>query len=172
MTTSFAKPKDREGSPDPQASLELSPTSFSPKAEIADELLVIEGKDPEKKIKSTSRKHKNESEELRKHRKHKKRKKHKKHRKNIYEVVSTTQEEPVLGSSSILDDQSEHSQESLAPPNSETSTPSPPSDEIEAVPEPTNSNAAVTLNEEDDEVASRDNDNSSNYSIVDKVSVF
>lgn len=164
LTTSFAKPKDKDDN-DPQRIKELSTLKFSPKIELADESFVSENDDKDKsiKLKSTSRKHKSESDEPRKHRKHKKKKKHKKRRKNIYEVV--TQEETIL--SAAYKDVNEHSLES---PNSETSLPSNPSDEIESRMENMNNNAVLDLNEEDEEIACRYNDNSSNYSSNDKVS--
>lgn len=171
LTTSFAKPKEKEESLE-QIQLGLSPSRFSPKSEFLDDIQSVdESKDQEKSYKCVSRKHKAESEEIRKHRKHKKRKKHKKHKKNIYEVVSTTQEGDA-SNTSILYKNEEQSQDSQNIENTENVIISQAlnENEMESIVESTNGNATIPLNEDDDELNSRDNDNSSSYSSIDKVS--
>lgn len=157
LITSFAKSKNEED----RISHEMSPTRFSSKIDSPDEVLMSDNdcKDKQKMLKSSARKHRPDFVELRKHRKHKKRKKHKKNRKNIYEVVSSTQGEsnPIAP---ILDET-----QSRTPVDSDISRQSPQTDDIEIAVENLDN-----LNKEDEEIASRDNDNSSNYSSVDKVS--
>lgn len=151
--TSFAKSKKEN-----EIIIEASP-KFSSKTDSPDEVIISENdcKDQDT-TRSTARKHRSDFVELRKHKKHKKRKKHKKNRKNIYEVVSSTQEESI-SSAPIIDEN-----EFRGPTSSDVSRQCvQPDDTITTV------ETSSGLNKEDEEIASRDNDNSSNYSSVDKV---